>query len=582
MDKKRYFAYNLSRLLSTGTWKPLRYWVYLCLCILLILFALSFCSPDITWVEMVGSFLDPGVFGGLSAKTQGHIGLRIALLIVSMLSIFFVASLLVSMITNTFNNVVSAYKNGDLRQSLTNHIIIIGTGEAVQGVLQQSLKESKPVVIFAPTRPNPDGDYYFYRGNKVCKEDLQTIGIESAEKIYILSDKDVPNDDISCLTCLDILKELSQSSDHKIHCYVVINEFTTSEIFCYAQNEQRIESSNLFLVDIINSHEYIAEQLMVYTDFLPVLRKKDKERFNLVILGAGNIARGVAYTVAHTCHYPNFKGKIRKTRITIMDSEAERFMDEFIAARPGLFELSSFGWVDNKGVRKTFTPKRDYQDIEWEFVALSPESQLGQQYLNQIESDDRVTIRYVVCPDNQLTIPNIMLHLPRKCYHDLMAVYSRETQSLINRANATEMYGKLIPFGFNCATFNSLLLTERAERGKRVNFIYNQAYAEKDKKANNPEEAWYNVSESDKLSSIYCALAFSLRDKCFEKTDKKAIYEAEHRRWMSTELLLGYSYSTIKDKARFLHNDICPREDLPKSERYKDKTILDAAEYILQ
>lgn len=580
MRKKNNFGYNLSRLLSTGTWKPLRCWVYLCLLILLILFGMSFCSPNITWVEMVGAFLDPGVFGGLSDKTQGHLGLRLTLLFVSMLSIFFVASLLVSMITNTFNNIVSAYNSGHMRKSLKNHIIIIGTGDAVNGVLQQSLTESKDVVIFAPTRPDLDGNFYFYKGNKASKEDLQTIGIESAEKVYILSDKNVPNDDVLCLTCLDILKELSQSANHKIHCYVVVNDFTTNEIFCYAKKRQLVESSNLFLVDIINSHEYIAEQLMIHTDFLPVIRKKDKERVNLVIFGAGNIARGIAYTAAHICHYPYIDGEIRKTRITIMDSDAERYMNNILAARPGLFELSSYGFVDHNGVRKTFTPQRDYQDIEWEFVALSPISQLGQQYLNEIESDNHFTIRYVVCPDDQLAIPNIMLHLPRKCYHDPIAVYSHETESLICRANSTGMYGKLIPFGFNCAIFNGLLLTERAERGKRVNFIYDQAYATD--KASNPEEAWYKISESDKLSSIYCALAFGLRDKCFESGDIDAIYEAEHRRWMSTVLLLGYSLGTKTDKTYFVHKDLLPREELPDIEQEKDKMLLDAAEYILK
>lgn len=581
MARKLRFGYTLSRLLSTGFWRPLICWGVFCVVIIGMLYGISFWRTDITWVQLVGSFLDPGVFGGINTKEDITSSTdQLILLGVSLLSIFFVASLLVSVISNTFNNIVSAYNNGDLRRSLKNHIIIIGSGEAVNSVLQQSLKESKKVVVFAPTRPDLDGDFYFYRGNKNSKEDLQTIGIESAEKVYILSDKDVVNDDTQCLACLDILKELSKSAKHKIHCYVVVNDFTTNEIFCYAKNRQLVESSNLFLVDIINSHEYIAEQLMVHTDFLPVIRKKDRDCVNLVIFGAGNVARGVAYTAAHICHYPYLNGALRKTRITIMDGEAERFMDEFVAARPGLFELSSYGFVDKNGERKQFTPQRDYQDIEWEFVALSPISKLGRHYVEQLESQEQTSIRYIVCPANELTIPDIVLRLPRECYHNPIAVYSHQTESMINRANSTGMYGKLIPFGFDCAIFNGQLLTERAERGKRVNFIYDQAYSTP--KASTPDEAWYKISESDKLSSIYCALAFGLRDKCFDLGDVNAIYEAEHRRWMSTVLLSGFSFAPKTDKTHFLHQDLLPYQELPEDEQDKDKMLLDAAEYILR
>lgn len=584
MAKKLRFGYTLSRLLSTGFWRPLICWGVFCLVVIGVLCCVAAYLPDVSWVQLVGSFLDPGVFGGIEIGTSitndgTKFWEQILLFVVSMLSIVLVASLLIGIISSTFNNIVSAYNNGDLRKSLKNHIIIIGTGEAVKGVLQQSLSKSKKVVVFAPSRPNMDGDFYFYRGSKTSKDDLLSIGIESAEKIYILSDKNIPNDDIHCLTCLDILKELSRSGNHKIHCYVVVNEFTTSEIFCYSKNRKLVESSNLFLVDIINTHEYIAEQLMVHSDFLPVIRKKDREHLNLVILGAGNIARGVAYTAAHICHYPDLDGKIRKSRITIMDSEAERFMHEFIAARPGLFTLSSYSFVNAKGERQNYAPKRDYQDIEWEFVALSPLSVLGQQYLAGIEANGSLSAHYVVCPENELSMPQYVQHLPRACYRHPLAVYANGSEAMLNRADSTGMYGRLIPFGFDCAIFNGQLLTERAERGKRVNFIYDQYSMPK---ANTPDEAWYKIPESDKLSSIYCALAFGLRDKCFEIGDNKAIYEAEHRRWMSTVLLLGYSYAPKTDKTHFLHQDLLPHAELPENEREKDKILLDAAEYILR
>ena len=87
------------------------------------------------------------------------------------------------------------------------------------------------------------------------------------------------------------------------------------------------------------------------------------------------------------------------------------------------------------------------------------------------------------------------------------------------------------------------------------------------------------------------------------------MYEVEHRRWMTSALILGYSpvpktvldkwkeerlssdeslrdkakeeYKTNKNK-RFIHYDITPYDELIPSEQEKDKVILDRISFILQ
>ena len=95
-------------------------------------------------------------------------------------------------------------------------------------------------------------------------------------------------------------------------------------------------------------------------------------------------------------------------------------------------------------------------------------------------------------------------------------------------------------------------------------------------------EALLTISEADKYSSIFCANAMPLRRQCFDLNgDRRPIYEAEHRRWMMSELIMGFAPAPQTDKKRFLHADIVPFDDLTKEEQDKDKILIDAIDYII-
>lgn len=574
------FIYPFFRGLSVGVFRPLYIWGGVCIVIVCGLWFLpDFWDINLTATQFVGAFLDPGVFGGIDFADKG-VGTEgeLVLLIISFLSVLFVSAMLVSMITNTFRNITYKFHNGDFRYALKNYILIIGSGDGLSGILAQATKQNLPIVIFAPNHPNIDGyKYYFYRGDKTCAEDLQTIEIEKASVIYVLSDKSISNDDANCLACIDILRKLTKSCNDKIHCYVITNEFTTSEIFSYSQKDVS-ESSNLFLVDIINTNEYVAEQLLLKSNFLPIIHAKDDTSVNIVILGAGNLARGIAYTIAHICHYPKQNGQLRKTRITIMDAQVKQLQNSFISSRAGLFELSSYTIIDATGQRIEHHPAKDFLDIEWEFIACSSESEFGQQFLKENAQRTKTLVQYIICPDNETMTMQYALHLPRVCYNNPIAVHVNDAGAMVHRANQTFMYGHLIPFGFSNECFDSDLLSYRSEAGQRVNYIYDQAYSTPPSK--NKEDAWYKLSESHKLSSIYCALAMPLRERCFDN-DFMARAESEHRRWMMSVLLIGNYAAAKTDKTHFLHQDIMPFDDLPEGEKDKDKLLLDATNYIL-
>lgn len=573
MKKRLRFTYPIFRGLSNGIVRPLIYWIGSCVLVIILLGLFAVYGPlHLSWIQVIGAFIDSDLFSALEYKDPGiSLEKKIFLTFIAILSLVFVSAVLIGMITNAFSNITYKFHNGDFRRSLKNYILIIGSGEGVPAILAQVAKQKRPIVIFAATNPNIDGyTYDFYRGEKTCVEDLKTLLIENTNAIYIVSDKTIINDDANCLTCLDILKTLSNTHTKPIHCYTMVNDFTTSEILCYSQKEV-CESGPFFLVDIININEYIAEQLLLYSDFLPVIHTKDKQRVNIVILGAGNVARGMAYTLVHICHYPKQQNELRKTRITIMDTQAEQLRDTMVSSRKALFDLSVFTTINATGQRTEHHPSKDFLDIEWEFVSLSPESALGQQFLKDNQQRTDTLVRYIICPSDETLAMPFALHLPRTCYENPIAVAVNDAGAMAARANQTGMYGQWIPFSLTQHPGKDNLLVDRSEAGQKVNYFFEQAYLSSPSKTK--EQAWYKLSESDKLSSIYCAMGIPLREHCFDQ-DIEAMAEAEHRRWMASVLLIGTFPADTKDKTHFLHPDIVPYDELSEAEKDKDKTLL--------
>ena len=63
--------------------------------------------------------------------------------------------------------------------------------------------------------------------------------------------------------------------------------------------------------------------------------------------------------------------------------------------------------------------------------------------------------------------------------------------------------------------------------------------------------------------------------------DRMPVYEAEHRRWMMSMLIMGTRRAKSAIKPDFIHNDIVPFDELTPEEQEKDKILIDAMPDIL-
>ncbi len=571
---------KLDRLLAKDSGKQLG---WLCAITLLIIFSailtvkLFFDEGDFSWEDVVAVFLDPGY----SLAAGSHYWFRIILAILSTL-VF--SALLISVFTNIFDNISESVRNGERRYRLKGHVVVFGEGGSVPVVVQALLDSGKTVVVLCENDPELGNEVYYYHGSQTDEDDILSTCIYDAECIYLTGNASDPNHDALNLRTLSILKRAVPATDRKIPCFLSIREQEVKEVFQYMKNASESDGCVSGLqVNIIDEFEYYAEQLMVGTDYLPVIRTSEDKAARFVIFGSGKVAVSTAVEIAHICHYPSFKRFGRRTVITMIDPDISECRQSMLAAHPTLFEMSHYTFISGSGVRTEHSPasENDYLDIEWEFVEAGHNDSIPRDIIQSSAKDGSTELRILICIEDSHKAVECALHLPEISHTtSRTALYLNDSDDIIQLALSTGMYGDITIFGLANKTITDPLMGNRLKLGQRVNFIYNKAYM--NPPADSPEDAWYPISEADKCSSIFCASALPLRTKCFDiSSEQLPVYEAEHRRWVMSALLMGYKPGPVKDKKRFIHPDIVPFESLPEEEKDKDRILIDALDYIL-
>ena len=507
------------------------------------------------WQDILALFLDPGGFGGAGE----HDGFR---LIVTVVGILLFSTLLISVVNNIFDNISNSAKTGVMRYRVKGHVLILGSDHHLMPMLEALCEEKsrQPIVVMTENdveQLSAEIDAHFtddrfmnrivfYRGNWDTQEDLATAYPQFAESIYVIGESDDTDHDSKNMRCCNQLKTLCIGAKNKINCFVMMESGSTIDMY---MKETKSLSTDTLKIDIVNSREYAAEQVLAWTNFLPVITADDPHYSHFVILGTGNMTKAVAFTVAHNSHYPRLNGAIRLTRISIIGSGMKEWMDNLTASRPSLFERSHYTYIGPDGQKKEHHPEEDILDVDWEFIDQRDASPTARQILEQWAKDrDHQYLRIAVCHEQQPVRIASMLHLPKAIYdkdHPTpICVYLEEGGEIALRAMQTGEYGIIKPFGPAMGSVSDPLFKKRSKRGMRVNAIYLVGKA--GLKGYDDYNAWYDAKESDKFASTYCANALNFRWVNFDPLgDRGPIYEAEHRRWMMTKLLMCLEHEGI-------------------------------------
>lgn len=602
---KRFF----DRLLSIGEGKQL-VWLTVVVLLLYGIFCLIGRIWGLDWTDVLTLYLDAGNF------PIDHQANDIFSLIVALSGLLILSTLLISVFSNVFSNISEAYRKGERRYRFSGHVLILGGSRQLVGMLnalrENKVFDGKSIVVMtsadveklrAETEIAVNDTRFCKRitwchGDRSKEEDLRSVRAANAAAIYLIGEDDEEAHDSLSVFSLDLLERICEGSGAPIPCYVTLEMHASLDIFQYLPNS----SVSRLRPEIIHTGDYIAEQLLVDTQFLPV--PSGEEYLHIVIAGSARAARSFASVAAHICHFPGFAEGKHRTRISFVDAGIRERMDQFVSNHQNLFDLSHYSYVTPEG-REDMAPRPEYgdfQDIEWEFIDSPLASPYLRAELSRWAQDAGQKLVLAICQEDSDTNLTAALHLPKALYTAgiPIAVYQKEHGELMEKAVSTGMFGIIRCYG-ESGPANDALFLRRSLRGKRVNYLYDLEYG--NPPAANEDEAWATLSFAHKLSSIASAnsipiklRSFSLEAtrSCMDALDDgqlEALSEVEHRRWMTSVLLMGYSAAPAADRAdrsrfkelknkQFIHLDIAPYDELAR-EAEKDRLIVMNIPYIM-
>lgn len=599
---------KIDRLLSEGEGKQLA-WLTGLVLVLYAIFCLVGRIWGLDWTDVLTLYIDAGNFP-IDHKANDFFSL-----IVSLCGLLILSAILISVFSNVFSNISEAYRKGERRYRFKGHVLILGGNYMLKDMLRAINGnrdfDGKDIVIMTSgdvesLREDSEtalddsrfcGRITWYKGERDNEEDLRSACAAQAAYIYVIGEDGEDTHDSLSVKALDLLHGICGGDGSPIPCYVTLEMRSSLDVFQYLPKE---EGSRL-RTEIINTRDYCAEQLLVNTDFIPV--PAEGKHLHIVIAGCTRTARAFAGVASQICHFPGFASDGKRTVISFVDGGMREQMDHFVAGRQRLFDLSHYSYLSPDG-REDHSPLPEYGDfldIEWEFVDSPLASPFVRSELAKWAADPGQELVLAICYDDSSVNLSAALHLPKALYKagTPIAVYQSSHAEILQKAVESGMYGGIVCFG-EASPANDALFLRRSLRGMRVNYLYNLEYG--NPPAASAGEAWAGLSFAHKMSSIASANSIPLKLRSFglEPTQAavdalqadtlESLSEVEHRRWMSSVLLMGYSaapaaercdrsrFKELKDK-EFIHLDIAPYSELAH-EADKDMLIVKNIPYI--
>ena len=308
----------------------------------------------------------------------------------------------------------------------------------------------------------------------------------------------------------------------------------------------------------------------ILLDYQPITIQSNKQA-HLVIFGFGEVAEMTAINAALVAHFPNYiRNHSLRTRITIIDADAEHRCIDFIKRYKHLFDNSYYRVLNlsnEEVITKFHKPmydgiREDFVDVEWEFVEAESWDVDVRQKLQMWACSDKQLLTVVMAYSDGNKNISEALHLPNDLYNQNIPIH---------------IYGQ-----HNSEYDITLPLVRMA---KNVNYIYDRCYDDNlcDDKSNlsnwqlryaveiNSEErerSWAKLSNIKRMSSIYNAMtiptkmrSIGLKENEWTKfydisqQDIELLAQVEHNRWSVEELILGYRPCTDEEQ-KLIESDV--------------------------
>ena len=522
------------------------------------------------------------------------------------------------------------YSEGD------NRYVILQTSRDVQEVRDElgsrlSEEELKKVIIYKALRDS--------------EEELKKMHIEYATEVYILGETSLINGgesyhDALNMKCLNIVADILNKAEcqeklpqnwHRKVCKVLFEYQTTYSIFLFSDIKEDINKKLVFIPfnrcdswarRVMAEGSYCrlmndkVESLSINNDYLPLdgdgIKKDSDAHVHFIVVGMSKMGIAMGIQALLQAHYINFaaaeqegnleKMAMRRTRLTFIDSNADKEKNFFMGRYHNLFNLVRYRYIDatcgednnidwNDPMNNTNSEwshlntaingqvrGNNFLDIEIEFVKGELESKGVREYLSYISNQEdewtknsKLTIAICLTQTHQSIAGS--LYMPVSVYEKAQQiwVYQPDAEDIILNLKTTNQadrrYKKLRAFGMvdrdymsnRSLYLKSILVNamyDLSDGSKVKGFDVNEIDMGVKDKYKEIREMWKKLTIDKKFSNKYfvdsimqkirsiIAEPFTLEDlkEAIESNDNKEILaRCEHNRWNVQQLLLGHS-----------------------------------------
>ena len=544
-------------------------------------------------VRVIELLLDPGAFAG--SKAYGAVAFQLFVVLVGA-ALF--TSFLIGAIGNLLSRRIESLTNGQYSYNFEDHILILGSSSMLMNLLRQIQDSGRDIVI------QTDRDVEQVRervmsyvdakamknmcvicGKRESPLSLDDLHVATAHSIYVIGEDDEPQHDGLNLKCWHFIAEKCKEASGIKDCYLVLDRLTSHNVFSYRQ--ESCSTDNLRL-NIVSAVENMAQGVLVSGEVkslkYPALDRdgitKDSDiNVHLIVVGMTQVAYAMATTAAHICHFPNFRTKGKKTKITFIQKDIKQELDFWMGHFDSLMDLSYSELVswDKEGRKNVVEmyPKTEYinpllsdnkgfLDVEWEFIDAGVEDPNVREYIRECVRKDGVSeyLSFAFCGHEAEDNVAASLYLPKEVFekNDIpVYVYQPLTRWVLATAKETDRYSNLYPFGMRTDCFDPQ--QERLLWAKRIKFVYDNegkydAMASLDKL----NEGWYKKEGQYIMqqSNVYAANSVPVKFRSIgldpavrtsmTSDEVKDLAETEHNRWNVERLLAGYSPVPFDDR----------------------------------
>ncbi len=349
---------------------------------------------------------------------------------------------------------------------------------------------------------------------------------------------------------------------------------------------------------------------------------------HLFVVGMNQMGTELALQAALLTHLPNYHTKGCRTTISFIDEQAARggeFLEEQLSA---LFALCRHRTIKcKKGERiKRWEEEKDvdidpmcdenspyhhlgregnFMDIQWEFIEGNVASKEILDYMTEVASDDRKTCTVAVCFNNPALSIATALYLPEAIMEKVLQVLVYQinsfdlTQKVATGETEWKRYEKLKPFGmledcYKDTMFDNILAKLALAIYMKGNLQYSKGNI--DFFINYINELWSEEGIVNKMSNINLVDSFpsklrsaglskySSTEECNKALNDDGLIhllsKAEHNRWLTERLTLGYRPLTEEEMSFFLNlKDDKKRKIRKEFLKRKQRAHLDICSY---